>query len=125
MATRTSGPRLAFAAALLGLLLLAPSGVAPDQPFTRFAHPTDGDSVARGASVRVTAIAMHQNPPVDARLEYSEDRGQTWTAVTGAEVQGRSIGGTYEPGSQDSIVKFRTISSTSPWFTSQVEVVLD
>lgn len=119
-------PQAILVVMTLALLAAAPLGVAPDQPFARFAHPTDGDHVQADASVHVTAIAMFADPPADARLQSSEDSGQTWTSLSGAEVHGHGIAGTYEAtASQGTIVKFRTVSPTTAWFNTDISVFVD
>lgn len=120
-------PLRVLAGALALGLLLAPTGVAPNQPFAEFAHPHDGDTLAPGTNLHVTARALFADPPADARLLFSETSGQTWHDVPGFEVHGRSIGGTYVPTpqqGQSGVVKFQTFSTTDQWFNTQIEVFL-
>ncbi len=106
------------------LMVLAALCAAPaNDPFTRFAHPVDGDTIRRGQTVRVVAAAMNSEPPADGVLQSSENSGVTWQTLPDSQINGRSITGVYFPtAGQASVVKFRTVSPSAPWFHSQISV---
>lgn len=115
-----------------GLALPRPSAADPLQaPYSRFAHPLDGDAIRAGEPVRVVAHTMFEDPPADLELRFCEDVAvcggncADWTLLEDVRLRGRVITGTYRPtAAQGAIVKFATCSST-PGFTGSVETFVE
>jgi len=123
--SRLLGILIILAAAVL--LAGGPAGLGPDSAeaqqfgmFVRFAHPQEGDTIPRGESIEVIAVAVGAAPPEDLVLQYSENSGVTWTSLADQALRGRAVHGRYVPtAGQSTVVKFRTLSAT-PWAVSQI-----
>lgn len=120
-------PRTLRLAAALALAVAVPAAADSwHQEQGMIVHPQAGDHVGAGDALHVTGLAQWAALPGDARLEWSEDSGLTWDTVTGMDLHGQSITGTYEPtASQGAVVRLRTVANSAPWFGYTMEVFVD